>query len=110
MLTKITIFLKKDCFTFLHISLKFGLIEVEFSYLLLHSICYDVILVEVYEENPASRRQEDGKGSIRVVFSDNFRYSFFSGDFIYLFLERRREGEREEKKHKCVRETSIACL
>ena len=28
--------------------------------------------------------------------------SFFFRDFIYLFLERRREGEREGEKHQCV--------
>ena len=29
-------------------------------------------------------------------------YFFFFKDFIYLFLERRRQGEREGKKHQCV--------
>ena len=28
--------------------------------------------------------------------------SFFSKDFMYLFLERGREGEREGEKHRCV--------
>ena len=30
--------------------------------------------------------------------------------FIYLFLERGREGESEGEKHQCERETSIDCL
>ena len=34
--------------------------------------------------------------------------SFFEKDFIYLFLER--EREREGKKHRCAKETSIGCL
>ena len=35
---------------------------------------------------------------------------FFFKDFIYVFRERRREGEREEEKHQCERETLIGCL
>ena len=35
---------------------------------------------------------------------------FFFKDCIYLFLERRREVEREGEKHRCVRETLIGCL
>ena len=27
---------------------------------------------------------------------------YFFKDFIYLFLEKRREGEREKEKHQCV--------
>ena len=34
-------------------------------------------------------------------------YLFKKIIFIYLFLERGREGEREGEKHQCVRETSI---
>ena len=34
---------------------------------------------------------------------------FFKG-FIYSFLERRREGEREGEQHLCARDTSINCL
>ena len=29
-------------------------------------------------------------------------YTFFFKDFIYLFLEKGREGEREGEKHQCV--------
>ena len=35
---------------------------------------------------------------------------FFLKAFIYLFLERGREGQREGKKHLCVREISISYL
>ena len=37
-------------------------------------------------------------------------FSFVFLDFIYLFLEKGREGEREGEKQRCVRETSIGCL
>ena len=37
-------------------------------------------------------------------------YIYICKDFIYLFLERKREGEREEEKHQCVRDTLIGFL
>ena len=36
-----------------------------------------------------------------------FFFSFFK-DFIYLFLERGREGEREEEKYQCVLASHVA--
>ena len=34
----------------------------------------------------------------------------FLNDFIYLFLDTGREGERQEEKHQCEREASVGCL
>ena len=36
-----------------------------------------------------------------IAFCD-FSFIYFLKDFIYLFLERGREGEKEEEKHQCV--------
>lgn len=49
---------------------------VDFSYMLLHSVCFDVVSVKVYEENSASHRYVVGKGrSILITFDDNYGYS-----------------------------------
>lgn len=46
---------------------------VDFSYMLLHSMCSDAIFVKVYEENSASHRYVVGKGrSILITFADNY--------------------------------------
>ena len=39
-----------------------------------------------------------------------YHFLFLFLDFIYLFRERRREGERQGEKHRCVRGTLISCL
>ena len=36
--------------------------------------------------------------------------SYFLKDFIYLLLERGREGEQEGEKHQFMKETSIICF
>lgn len=49
---------------------------VDFSYMLLHSMCSDALSVKVYEENSASHRYGVGKGrSILITFADNYGYS-----------------------------------
>ena len=48
----------------------------EFSYLLLHSMCFDIIFVNVYGENPTSHRSVDGKGKcILITFTGHYGYS-----------------------------------
>ena len=49
---------------------------------------YEVIIITVLKEF-----------EVKYILSED---SFFKRDFIHLFLERGREGEREEKKHQCV--------
>ena len=41
---------------------------------------------------------------------DLYYLLYFLKDFIYLFLDRGREGEREGEKHWCARDTSTSCL
>lgn len=44
-------------------------------YLLLHSVCFDVVFIKLYEENPGSRRYVVGKRNILITFMDNYGYS-----------------------------------
>ena len=45
----------------------------------------------------------------QIISKRNILFFILFKDFI-LFFERRREGEREGKKHQCVRATSTGCL
>ena len=50
------------------------------------------------------------KNKILIIFSRMFSKLFllFFKDFIYLFLERGRVGEREGEKHQCVVASHVA--
>lgn len=52
---------------------------VGFSYVLLHSMYFDVVFVKVYEENSALHKYIVGKGTSTLITSaDNYGYSFFN--------------------------------
>ena len=55
---------------------------------------------------PSSLYNDDNSNTIHLFhtlkFISRFVYTLFYKDFIYVFLERGKEGEREEKKYQCV--------
>ena len=64
-------------------------------------------------ESPEEWKNPSAQVPPKPIKSDGPGYhlaSFLNNDFIYLFLEKGSEGEREGEKHPCERKTAISCL
>nr|KAF6460597.1 hypothetical protein HJG59_011507 [Molossus molossus] len=57
-----------------------------------------------------------GKLNYQISSTNTFEYSFFffffmlTREYLFIYLQIGREGERERKKHQCKRDTLTGCL